>query len=74
MTKYNDKTKDALRPGSGKVHCRGLSRKDYAVATRMIKKGIVTEAELIKAGKILPKGLQGPKTSEAYKWFMEAKI
>ena len=65
---------EALRPGSGKVHCRGLSRKDYAVATRMMKRGIITEAELIEAGKILPKGVQGPKTSEAYEWFMEAKV
>ena len=65
---------EALRPGSGKVHCRGLSRKDYAVAIRMIRRGIITEAELIEAGKILPKGVQGPGTSEAYKWFMEAKV
>ncbi len=65
---------EALRPGSGKAHCRGLSRKDYAVANRMMKNGIITEAELIEAGKILPKGVQGPGTSEAYKWFMEAKV
>ena len=65
---------EALRPGSGKVHCRGLSRRDYAVAIRMIRRGIITEAELIEAGKILPKGIQGRGKSEAYKWFMEAKV
>jgi len=64
--------KDALRPGSGKEHTRGLSKSDYAIARNLINKGLVTEQQLIDAGKMLPSKGRGKPGSGAREWLLEA--
>ena len=65
--------KNGLRPGSGKVYARGLSQADYLVARKLILNGLITEQELIDAGKMLPSKGRGKPASEAKEWFLEAK-
>tara|TARA_R100000742_G_C4278374_1_gene101093 strand:- start:3249 stop:3476 length:228 start_codon:yes stop_codon:yes gene_type:complete len=67
--------KENLRPGSNDpVYCRGLSKKDYNVAMQMIRRNLVTDKELVQAGKMLPPSEhKGRPVSEAFKWFMEVK-
>ena len=65
---------DALRPGSGKAHARGLSKSDYVVARKLINEGLVTEQQLIDAGKMLPSKGRGRPGSGAKEWFLEAVI
>jgi len=65
--------KDALRPGSGKEHARGLSKSDYVVARKLIQQGLVTEQELMDAGKMLPSKGRGRPSSGARKWLLEAR-
>lgn len=65
---------DALRPGSGKAHARGLSKSDYVVARKLINAGLVTEQQLIDAGKMLPSKGRGRPSSGAREWFLEAVI
>jgi len=69
-----NESKKSLRPSSNDpAYCRGLSRKDYNVAMQMIKRNLVTDKELVEAGKMLPPGPKGRPVSEAFKWFMEVK-
>lgn len=68
------KEQDALRPGSGKAHARGLSKSDYVVARKLINEGLVTEQQLIDAGKMLPSKGRGRPSSGAREWFLEAII
>ena len=63
---------DALRPGSGKAHARGLSKSDYTIARKLINEGLVTEQELVDAGKMLPSKGRGRPSSGAREWFLEA--
>jgi len=64
--------KKSIRPGSNKdAFCRGLSQSEYNIAMRMIRDGLVTEKELIDAGKMLPAGPVGRPRSDAYNWFLE---
>lgn len=67
------KEQDALRPGTGKAHARGLSKSDYCIARRLINEGLVTEQELIDAGKMLPSKGRGRPGSGAREWFLEAR-
>ena len=64
---------DALRPGTGKAHARGLSKSDYCIARRLINEGLVTEQELIDAGKMLPSKGRGRPSTGAREWFLEAR-
>ena len=66
------KEKDALRPGSGKAHARGLSKSDYVIARKLINEGLVTEQQLIDAGKMLPSKGRGRPSTGARKWLLEA--
>jgi hypothetical protein len=61
-----------LRPGSGKAHSRGLSKSDYVIARKLIKAGLVTEQQLIDAGKMLPSKGRGRPSTGARKWLLEA--
>ena len=65
---------DALRPGSGKAHSRGLSKSDYVVARKLINQGIVTEQQLIDAGKMLPSKGRGRPSSGVREWLLEGII
>jgi hypothetical protein len=67
------KEQDALRPGTGKAHARGLSKSDYCIARRLINEGLVTEQELIDAGKMLPSKGRGRPSTGAREWFLEAR-
>ena len=62
-----------LRPGSGKAHSRGLSKSDYVVARKLINAGLVTEQELIDAGKMLPSKGRGRPGSGVREWLLEAR-
>ena len=66
------KEQDALRPGTGKAHARGLSKSDYCIARRLINEGLVTEQQLIDAGKMLPSKGRGRPSTGAREWFLEA--
>ena len=61
-----------LRPGSGKAHSRGLSKSDYVIARKLINEGLVTEQELIDAGKMLPSKGRGRPGTGAREWLLEA--
>ena len=67
------KKENALRPGTGKAYSRGLSKSDYVVARKLIQQGLVTEQELIDAGKMLPSKGRGRPSSGAKEWFLEAR-
>ena len=67
------KEQNALRPGTGKAHARGLSKSDYCIARRLINEGLVTEQELIDAGKMLPSKGRGRPSTGAREWFLEAR-
>ena len=66
------KEKMGLRPGSGKAHSRGLSKSDYVVARKLINAGLVTEQQLIDAGKMLPSKGRGRPGSGVREWLLEA--
>ena len=59
-----------LRPGI-KAHSRGLSKSDYVIA-KLINAGLVTEQQLIDAGKMLPSKGRGRPGSGAREWLLEA--
>lgn len=64
--------KQCLVPGCTNTPlCRGLCRRDYGAAFRLVEAGETTWDQLIAANKALPK--QGARKSEAARNFFLAK-